>query len=176
MNTEAQKSLTGIGPAYYGFVFGVVFLVWWLLVGSLALQELVAGLVVAAGVTLLYGRRLAIFTGFRLVPAAPLYILFYLGHFLVAMVKANLDLARRVLSPSLPIHPGFVEVRTKLESPLGKLLLANTITLTPGTLSVDVVGDRILVHWVTCPSGEDLEQATRAIVEPFETRLIRFLK
>ena len=57
-------------------------------------------------------------------------------------------MARRVLSPSLPLSPEIVEVQTGLESSLGKLLLANSVTLTPGTLAVDVIDDRILVHWV----------------------------
>jgi multicomponent Na+:H+ antiporter subunit E len=41
------------------------------------------------------------------------------------------------------------------------MLLANSITLTPGTLAVDIRGDRILVHWVDCPPGTDLDRATR---------------
>ena len=93
----------------------------------------------------------------------------------IALVRANFDLAARVLSPSLPIRPAMVEVRTSLKSPLGKMLLANTITLTPGTLTVDVIGDRLLVHWVYCPEGMSTEEATAQIAARFEKHLGGFL-
>jgi multicomponent Na+:H+ antiporter subunit E len=69
-----------------------------------------------------------------------------------------------------------VEVRTGLESSLGRLLLANSITLTPGTLTVNVRDDRILVHWIDCPPGSDIESATRAIAESFERHMSGFVK
>ena len=90
-------------------------------------------------------------------------------------MRANLDLAARVLAPSLPINPALVEINTELKSPLGKLLLANTITLTPGTLTVDVVDNRLLVHWVYRPPGTDIQQATEKIAATFERHLSRFL-
>jgi multicomponent Na+:H+ antiporter subunit E len=81
-----------------------------------------------------------------------------------------------VLAPSLPIRPGVVRVRTGLQSHLGRLILANSITLTPGTLSVDVLGDTILIHWIDCPPEVDIEQATQAIVGSFERHISGFLK
>ncbi|HHJ16299.1 MAG TPA: cation:proton antiporter [Gammaproteobacteria bacterium] len=157
------------------FIFGILLLLWMLLTGSLDAQELVAGAVVSLAVTLLFGERFAILTGFRFSWLAPLHILTYLGSFFIALLRANLDLAGRVLSPSLPINPALVEIRTRLKSPLGRLLLANTITLTPGTLTVDVDGDRLLVHWVYCPPGTDLQRATEQISAAFERRLSGFL-
>ena len=59
---------------------------------------------------------------------------------------------------------------------LGRLILANSITLTPGTLSVDILGDTILIHWIDCPPGVDIEQATAAIVGSFEHHISGFLK
>lgn len=163
------------GVQHYALVFFVCYILWLLLTGSLARDELISGASVAILVTLLFSRRFIIFTGFRFSWLAPLYILAYLGHFFVALVRANLDLARRVLSPSLPINPALVEIKTGLQSPLGKLLLANTITLTPGTLTVDIVDDRLLVHWVYCPPGTDLQQASEKIAAGFEAHLARFL-
>jgi multicomponent Na+:H+ antiporter subunit E len=97
-------------------------------------------------------------------------------HFFRALVVANFDVARRVVSPSLPIRPAVVEVRTGLRSALGRMLLANSITLTPGTLTIDVEGDRLLVHWIDCPPGTDLAQATNAIAAGFERHIKGFLK
>jgi len=160
---------------HYALVFGVCLLLWMLLVGSLDAQELLAGVVVSAAVTLLFGSRFGILTGFRFSLLAPVYILIYLGYFMVALVRANLDLALRVISPSLPINPALVEIKTTLKSPLGRLLLANSITLTPGTLTVDVLDDTLLVHWVYCPPGTDMQQATGKIAASFERLIGRFL-
>ncbi len=164
------------GRQHYVVVFAISFLVWLLLVGTLRPDELAAGLVVSAAVTVLFAPRFEIFTGLRLSWGLPLYILSYLGDFFVALVRANLDLAARILSPSLPINPAFVEIRTGLKSPLGRMLLANTITLTPGTLTVDVDDDRLLIHWVYCPPGMDLQKATEHIAASFEAHLSRFLR
>lgn len=153
----------------------VVFTLWILLTGSLALDELLIGAVVSLGVSLATHRS-EVFSGFRFTAHTPLALARYLGYFLVALLKANLDMARRVLSPSLPLNPEIVEVQTGLESSLGKLLLANSITLTPGTLTVDVIGDRILVHWVDSSPGADLAKATRHIAEGFEQHIKGFLK
>ena len=162
--------------AHYLFSVAMLVLLWVLLAGSLRQDELIAGAVVAVLVTLIAGPRLAVLSGVRLTPLAPLYLLSYLGTFFLALIRANLDMARRVLSPSLPIRPAVVEVETRLQSPLGRMLLANSITLTPGTLSIDIQGDRILVHWIDCPPGTDLAAATQAISQTFERHIRGFLK
>lgn len=155
------------------FIFA--FLFWLLLVGTLARQEIVAGLLVALAVALLNRGREPVLAGIRLTPTAPLSFLAYLGVLTVALVRSNVDMARRVLSPALPIRPGMVRVKTSLASDLGRLALANSISLTPGTLSVDVDGDELLVHWVDCPPGTDTAAATDAIAARFEHHLRGFL-
>lgn len=156
------------------FLIGLAF--WLLLVGTLDRQELVAGVLVAAAAAVLALNHAPIFSGFRLTPAAPLWLLSYLVALAVALVRANLDMARRVLTPSLPIRPTIVRVSTSLRSDLGRLVLANSITLTPGTLTVDVQDDALEVHWIDCPPGTDLDRATRAIAAGFERHLRGFLK
>jgi len=156
---------------HYVFVAGVCMMLWILLTGSFNWQELVVGAIVSFLVTFLFASRLTIFTGFRFSWLAPVYILSYLGSFLLALIRSNFDLARRILSPSLPIRPEIVEVKTVLKSPLAKLMLANTITLTPGTLVVDIIGDRLQVHWVYCPPGITSQAATEQIVSVFEKHI-----
>ena len=121
------------------------------------------------------GKRLEIFSGLRFSWLMPVHVLVYLLDFCIALILANLDLARRVLTPSLPIQPDVVVIDTQLQSDLGRLLLANTITLKPGTLSVDYECSKLKVHWVYCPAGLDHEQVTRKIVGRFERHLGRFL-
>ncbi len=164
------------GLPHFALTFAVSLLLWVLLAGSLQPQELLAGAMVALLVTLVAAPRLGIFTGMRFSIAAPVHLVLYLGRFFVALVVANFDVARRVLAPSLPIRPAVVEVHTDLRSALGRMLLANSITLTPGTLTIDVHEDRLLVHWIDCPPGTDLPQATAAIAAGFERHIRGFLK
>ena len=156
--------------------FAVTFLVWLALAGALDGQEALAGLFVAALIPLLAWRQLALFDALRPGLWLPWHLLRYLAVFLLTLVRANLDMARRVLSPRLPINPDTVEVRTALTSDLGRLLLANSITLTPGTLTVDVEADRLRVHWIDVSPGADIDSATRAIAERLERPLRSFLR
>lgn len=95
------------------------------------------------------------------------FIVLYIPIFIVQLILANLDIARRVLSPKIPLNPGIVKVPTKIKSDLGKLTLANSITLTPGTLSLDVSEEAVLVHTVEV-QGESNEDRQKNISEPFE--------
>ena len=62
------------------------------------------------------------------------------------IVQANLQVAYLVLHPKLPIDPGLLRFRTRLQSKVGHILLANSITLTPGTITVDLTDGTYLVH------------------------------
>ena len=73
------------------------------------------------------------------------------------IAKSNLDVARRVLSPSLPVSPSDFEVRASQRTSLGVTIYANSITLTPGTVSMSVEGERIRVHALTEASRRSLE-------------------
>lgn len=173
--SQSQSHFSSGRPRHQILVFILSYVLWLLLTGSFASEELVAGLLVSLAATLLVADRPPILAGIRLTPAAPWHLLRYLGTFAVALLHSNLDMARRVLSPSLPLRPAVVTVQTSLRSPLGRLVLANSITLTPGTLTVDVEEDRLLIHWIDCPPGTDLAGATNAIAASFERHLKGFL-
>jgi multicomponent Na+:H+ antiporter subunit E len=80
----------------------------------------------------------------------------FLPGLLVAVVRSNLALAAVVLDPRLPIDPAVVRVPAP-EGAVARALLANSITLTPGTLTVDVTDDELVVHTLTAESRADLE-------------------
>lgn len=89
------------------------------------------------------------------------------------LVEQNLltkILLKIVLTPKLPINPGFVVVKTGLKKDISKLSLANAITLTPGTLSVDLVEDEVLIHWVTMTEGSQSDHRD-VISKDFEKTL-----
>ena len=73
----------------------------------------------------------------------------YWGWLLWEIVKANVDVSRRIVSPRLPISPTLTRVRTTQSSELGQVMYANSITLTPGTVSMSIDGDSIEVHALT---------------------------
>ncbi len=76
--------------------------------------------------------------------------------------------------PDLPIHPGIVKVKTTLRSEVGLTFLANSLTLKPGTMTVDIDKEKgfLYVHWADVKS-QDIEKATDLIVRKFERVLMR---
>jgi len=82
-----------------------------------------------------------------------LFFIYAIGPFFWAMTKANLDVAYRVITGR--INPGIVKISPELKTDLGITLLANSITLTPGTLSVDLDKENNLyVHWINVKNLE----------------------
>ncbi|OOZ36009.1 Na+/H+ antiporter subunit E [Solemya velesiana gill symbiont] len=86
----------------------------------------------------------------------------YIGWLLWQVVLSNIALARRVWDPALPIRPTWGKLDTKLPLPLEKALYANSITLTPGTLTTDVRDDHLMIH---CLSPEELEELRKGEME-----------
>jgi multicomponent Na+:H+ antiporter subunit E len=153
-----------------GIMFFTLLLFWLMLVNTLAADTLLVGIVVSLAIALLYPNGLSFFTEFRATPQAVIAGFHYFGHFFRQLVRSNFRLARIVLSPDLPVDPGIVKIRTRLSSRMGRLMLANSITLTPGTLTVDVDGEWLYVHCVTT-GATDVEGATREIAADLERYL-----
>jgi multicomponent Na+:H+ antiporter subunit E len=151
-------------------MFIVGFVVWCLLNWLPDWQNLVAGVLVSALVSAVMGSFLVTrphlernFTRFIY------FITHYIPVFLWELLKANLDVAYRVLHPSLPIKPGIVRIRTSLKSDTGLTFLANSITLTPGTMTVDIDRENgiLYIHWINV-RHMDIERATQDIAGKFE--------
>ncbi len=86
-----------------------------------------------------------------------LRLLAYLPWLVKEIVLANLDVARRIVSPGLPIQPQWVVTHGEQQSGVGLTLYANSITLTPGTVSVDIQGHALLVHAICDAAAEGVE-------------------
>ena len=80
----------------------------------------------------------------------------YVPWLLWELVKANIDVTRRILDPRLPISPRIIKVKAGQRHDITRVIYANSITLTPGTVSVDTNGDEITIHALT-------EEAARAV-------------
>lgn len=136
---------------------------------SLAPENLATGALISGALTFM-SRRSEVWQSLRVSPHRLRHFLLYTGAFVVEMVKANLNMLRYVWSPRIAIKPGIVEIRTRLKSPIGRLALANSIALTPGSLVLELEGDKLFIHWLDVPT-EDPEETRRLIAGPFEDHL-----
>ncbi len=101
------------------------------------------------------------------------WALFYIPVFTWEMAKANFDVAYRVLwLPKLKIKPGIVKVKTRLQSEMGRAFLANSITLTPGTFTIDIKDEYLYIHCINV-KHEKIDEATHDIIDRFEKILIK---
>ena len=83
-------------------------------------------------------------------------LLFYAPWLLMEIVKANIDVISRILKPSLPITPTWILVEATQKTQLGRVVFANSITLTPGTVSIEVGENSILVHALSVEGASSL--------------------
>ncbi len=118
-------------------------------------QEIIAGIVVGAVVAATMSRFFCEGSDFRMAnPVRWGRFIAYLPVFFSAMAKANFDVAYRVITGK--IRPGIVKISPGLKRDLAVTLLANSITLTPGTLTVDVDQDKNLyIHWIYVKKGKE---------------------
>jgi multicomponent Na+:H+ antiporter subunit E len=142
---------------------------WLLLSFSLDQQHIFVGILVAFLVALTMGDLFTEKAHKWLSPKRYFWFIIYIFVFLYECLKANIDVAIRVLRPVPAINPGIVKVRTILKTETALTLLANFITLTPGTFSIDVdqQGGYIYIHWIDVET-QDIEQASEKIVRIFE--------
>ena len=84
-------------------------------------------------------------------------LLGYCSWLLWCVVRANVDVVRRIWDPSMPIDPCWRRLDTQVTSNLEKTLYANSITLTPGTLTTDVRDDHFMVHSLSEAAIEELK-------------------
>lgn len=148
-----------------GFI--ILFGIWLLFTFNLSTSNIITGGIASFITTLFFGKHF-INPGWRIIhPHRYLWLLLYLIIFTWECIKANFDVAYRVLHPAMPIKPGIVKVKLNLKTNIAKSILANSITMTPGTISVDLVGDYLYVHWIYV-SSFDPETYSRKVAGRFE--------
>lgn len=152
--------------------FLIAFAFWLLLTLSVDWEHLIIGVAASVLAAAILGRIAVTQTQKLLQPQRYLWMVIYVLVLVWECLKANFDVAYRVLHPAMPIHPGIVKTRTSLKTDVARTCLANSITMTPGTLSVDLTdaGD-LYIHWINVKQGEAREGA-QAIVDRFE-RILR---
>jgi multicomponent Na+:H+ antiporter subunit E len=151
----------------YLALFILTFLFWLLLTFDLSVTNIIVGASAALITSLIFARYFYTRLYKFLQPQRYFWFLIYLVILIWECIKANFDVAYRVLHPAMPIKPGIVKVKLDLQSGFARAMLANSITMTPGTITVDIIDDYIYVHWIYV-SSEDPEEYSRKITGRFE--------
>jgi len=155
-------------------VFMALFLVWISLTGFKA-QELILGAAVSLILAAIISPKTVYSFGKKDFMVLLRFIFLYLPLFFVKLIESNIQMAKIVLSPKMNIKPGFVRIHTDMRSDLSRFILANSITLTPGTVTMDVLEDALLIHWVNVEGTREKEHYD-AIAGDFENMLRRVFR
>jgi multicomponent Na+:H+ antiporter subunit E len=129
---------------------------WLILTANLQIPNILVGVGVSFCVALLYTKM---FQHNKFEFINPFWLCVYLFIMAKNLIISNLQIAKKVLSKDMGLNPAIVAVKTELKSDWKKLLLANSITLTPGTLTLDIKGDTLYIHTIECVN--DKENITR---------------
>lgn len=151
-------------------LFLLLAFIWFAANSSLAIESIATGALISAVLAYFFTRTSDVWKDVRLTPARLYGFFRYTGVFLVELVRANLNMLRYVYAPRIDINPGIVKVRTRLKTPVGRLALANSIALTPGSLVIEIENEDLYVHWLDVKTT-DTAEASRLFVGPFEEHL-----
>jgi len=157
-------------PAFIS-TFIILYIFWLVITGQIvsifvgegAVQTLIAGVIVCALASLFTSRFFIHEKAFYMYNPAKFLVAAFYGVIIFGweLIKANWDVAKRALNPKLPVNPGIVKVPVNLKSEYGLSTLANSITLTPGTITMDVVDQNkqtyFYIHWIDVATEDPVE-------------------
>ena len=135
-------------------------------------ELIITGVLISAVLAYMFTRNSVVWKDIRFTPSRLYQFFLYLCVFMFEVVRANINMMRYVYAPRININPGIVRIKTRLKTPVGRLALANSIALTPGSLVIEIEGDSLFVHWLDMTTT-DTGEATEQIAGPFEEYLER---
>lgn len=139
-------------------MFILLLLIWFIFNGKITPEISVLGVILCACIYFFMCR----FMGYSIRKDIALirkstYFLSYIGVLVVEIVKANALVMHLVLTDREVAEPVIVEYRTRLKTDLGRVIFANSITLTPGTITVSLKGDELVIHCLDKTMAEGME-------------------
>jgi multicomponent Na+:H+ antiporter subunit E len=137
-------------------LMGLLLYAIWLLLSGLMKPLLLALAAVSVLLCLWLAARMKVVDAENHPVWAALHYVPYWPWLTVEIIKSSFDVARRVLSPSLPISPTVFEIEASQKTTVGRVVYANSITLTPGTVTLDVDGQRLRVHALSRDTVEQM--------------------
>ena len=167
-----KKWTSFVGTFILSYLFWILFLMQDFNILKLGNQELIVGAVVAVVVAYFSKSFFAREDGFWLFKEFRfINLIIFIPVYIWELIKANFIVAIKALSPDLNINPGIVKIITDLKSDYGLAMLANCITLTPGTITMDIYEDEgksaMYIHWIDAKT-EDTNEASEIIKGRFE--------
>ena len=157
MNCASGAACTGAGRRegdsggmLHALVLGASLAVFWLLLSGYFHEPLLLSLgAISVVFTVWLSLRMDRQDGERVRMRIDFPILRYWGWLLIEIFKANIDVAKLILAPRLALSPRMIRVKASQSTDMGVVIYANSITLTPGTVTVDIDGDELVVHAIT---------------------------
>jgi multicomponent Na+:H+ antiporter subunit E len=145
------------GGMLHALVLGASLAVFWLLLSGYFHEPLLLTLgALSVLLTLWLSFRIDRHDGERVRLRIDPAIIRYWAWLLVEIVKANIDVAKLILAPKLALSPRMIRVKATQPTDMGVVIYANSITLTPGTVTVDIDGDELVVHAITQDMADGL--------------------
>ncbi|MEX2529974.1 MAG: Na+/H+ antiporter subunit E [Gemmatimonadota bacterium] len=145
-----------------------IFLFWLVLSASFHPWDLVLGAVLSLGLGAAANRAFRPTEAPSLAPGQAVALLLYLIHLAGLITVAAFHVARRVLDPRLPIAPVTVIHHTNLSREVSRVALANSLTLTPGTLTVELEGSELRIHCLEAEFQDQVQHLEARIARVFE--------
>lgn len=139
-------------------MFILLLLIWFVFNGKITMEITVLGIILCACIYLFMCR----FMGYSVrkdiaLTKKSVYFLYYIVVLIAEIIKANIQVIHFVLDDREIVEPVIVEHRTRLKTNLGRVILANSITLTPGTITVSLEGDELVIHCLDSTMAEGIE-------------------
>jgi multicomponent Na+:H+ antiporter subunit E len=153
-------------------LWAVLFTIWVAANSTLEHSVLAAGAGITLVVAVAASATTTLWHAVRFTPRTVVDFLHYTAIFLREIVKSNLYVLSYVYRMRLDLRPGIVATRTRLRSPLGRFVLTNTVTLTPGTLVMALEDTTLFVHALDLET-DDIDTLTATVSGPFEPSLAR---
>ena len=159
-----------IKPVQHVLVLGISLAVFWLLLSGHYTGLLLALGVASVALVIYLALRMDRVDGEGQPLHIPRMLLPYWAWHFGEITKCNIEVARRIVNPKLPISPTVVRVRAGQRSPIATVTYANSITLTPGTVTIRVEDDEFHVHALSREGAKDLQsgEMERRVREAFE--------
>jgi len=136
----------------------LLFIMWMILTANSEVANIFIGIGISFTISLLYTKM---FKHSKMEIINPYYLGIYILILIKNLIISNLQIAKRILSPDMKLNPAIIEVKTELKNDWKKLLLANSITLTPGTLTLDIRGDMLYIHIIECRDIREKQNITK---------------
>jgi len=136
----------------------LLFVLWLILTANTQMANILVGLVVSFSITILY---VNLFKHSEFEFIHPSWFLIYLVVLTKNLIISNIQITKRTLRKDMKLSPAIIAVKTNLKSDWKKLLLANSITLTPGTLTLDIKDDILYIHVIEFREGDSKESITQ---------------